>query len=120
MFFFTSFSISKTLLSFFFKYKNLEPYHPAEFCHDNPVFESELVDKEGASRVFDSETKIVITSINKNPDNKNLPQQINSDTSDLEPNETKLNTSETLSLTNEATLVLQKSQKKGNRFLLLR
>lgn len=84
------------------------------------MFEAET----GNETLIGSQTKIVITGINKNPKNSvskksNLPQQIASGSSDFDLNEAKLNTSETISLTNEAALVLKNSQqntlsKKGN------
>ncbi len=82
-----------------------------EFCHDNPVFEAE----SGNETLIGSKTKIVITGIKKNSD------RLNSSVvkSDCDLNEAKLNLSETISLTNEAVLVLKNSQqnslsKKGN------
>ncbi len=114
--------------------QNIEP---AEFCHDNPVFEPDLTQEnniESINAPISSKAKIVITGIKKNtevssahsnkprrsekqafaaqlPNSTNLPQQVTSDSSDIELNEAKLNTSETYSLTNEANLALKNSQK---------
>lgn len=90
------------------------------------MFESDLANDDRGTLVENSQTKIVITSIKKNSDScrkpgkqaftahqqqQNLPQQVNSDSSDLELNEARLNTSETISLTNEANIALKNSQR---------
>ena len=74
--------------------KKIDCQGPEKFCHDNPMFDPELIDGE----LIDSKTQIVITAINKNTDS---PLKIAQSKNYL--------CNELTGITNEAALVLKDS-----------